>query len=85
MEKVGSIPILKSLGIKNMLEFDVIGGFYDFISPNKIFDFMDPPPQETILNSLYRHVKNEGKGKGIFMLSFPLFFMLFFRPPFLTH
>lgn len=32
------VLLLKSLGIKNMLEFD----------------FMDPPPQETILNSLYQ-------------------------------
>lgn len=33
-----TVLLLKSLGIENLLEFD----------------FMDPPPQETILNSMYQ-------------------------------
>jgi pre-mRNA-splicing factor ATP-dependent RNA helicase DHX38/PRP16 len=57
------VLLLKSLGVKNLLDFD----------------FMDPPPQETILNSMYQlwilgALSNTGEltSLGRLMVEFPL-------------
>ncbi|KAJ3400011.1 Pre-mRNA-splicing factor ATP-dependent RNA helicase PRP16, partial [Chytridiales sp. JEL 0842] len=57
------VLLLKSLGVKNLLDFD----------------FMDPPPQETILNSMYQlwmlgALSNTGEltSVGRLMVEFPL-------------
>eukprot|EP01069_Polyplicarium_translucidae_P002187 Polyplicarium_translucidae@DN1947_c0_g1_i1.p1 len=57
------VLLLKSLGVKNLLDFD----------------FMDPPPQQTVLNSMYQlwvigALNNNGEltGTGKQMVQFPL-------------
>lgn len=43
---------LKSLGVKNLLEFECGGGVARLALTE--CSFMDPPPQENILNSMYQ-------------------------------